>query len=668
MSLHQILLQPNDVLFFRDGRPMSGSLAGHSVAWPLPDASTPEGEAVAAGIYGAFFEAAGRSDRYECSTDGYPAILGGKAAPMFMVALELVSMDKLDECVGFVMKAARNARSRWTGGMWRQHEEWRNRRKAQVIGSLERMFGPGGRTDQVADLVQFSRDVAFDGGDRYLFHALTKLGQLEPGAVGAALDRALDPARAHVLVLAPSARGLKGDRRASASFQGRAHDEEDAAIIDPAEATRPLTPPSELARLSAARRFQLANGLRVALLPTQGLPVVSAELVFDAGEAAAPAHPLLAQQAAAMIALPPDATALAETGVRLDCRATPDHTVCRARGMSVYLDVVIKGLERLITTGDTPQLAVESWQRTAREQVGHRRTQRRLEFERQQRAAVFGADHPYARAGLSSPAAIDELGRDELAAFRAAHYTAANATLVLAGAFDPAAAEAQIRDAFGDWAPGHKDDPVAAPVVAARGARWIGVVERDDDPQVDVAVLYPSAPGMRGQQAARLIVTELLNQRMETIRSERGATYGTYARRSTLVAASAYVLGGAVDAPRAGEAIQAMREGVDSLRRGDDFARRFAQARRVVVQRLVAESTSSAGLAGRLGVLAQFGLPADHFDDVLRQVAAMTPAQVRDLIARELDPRAETVVALGDRAALTAAFAAAGLTGAQLVD
>lgn len=37
MSLHQILLQPTDVLFFRDGRPMSGSLTGHSAAWPLPD-------------------------------------------------------------------------------------------------------------------------------------------------------------------------------------------------------------------------------------------------------------------------------------------------------------------------------------------------------------------------------------------------------------------------------------------------------------------------------------------------------------------------------------------------------------------------------------------------------------------------------------------------------
>jgi CRISPR/Cas system CMR-associated protein Cmr3 (group 5 of RAMP superfamily) len=35
--MNTILLQPTDVLFFRDGRPMSGSLAGHTAAWPLPD-------------------------------------------------------------------------------------------------------------------------------------------------------------------------------------------------------------------------------------------------------------------------------------------------------------------------------------------------------------------------------------------------------------------------------------------------------------------------------------------------------------------------------------------------------------------------------------------------------------------------------------------------------
>lgn len=34
--MNTLLLQPNDVLFFRDGRPMSGGLAGHGAAWPLP--------------------------------------------------------------------------------------------------------------------------------------------------------------------------------------------------------------------------------------------------------------------------------------------------------------------------------------------------------------------------------------------------------------------------------------------------------------------------------------------------------------------------------------------------------------------------------------------------------------------------------------------------------
>ncbi len=35
--MNTILLQPTDVLFFRDGRPMSGALAGHGAAWPLPN-------------------------------------------------------------------------------------------------------------------------------------------------------------------------------------------------------------------------------------------------------------------------------------------------------------------------------------------------------------------------------------------------------------------------------------------------------------------------------------------------------------------------------------------------------------------------------------------------------------------------------------------------------
>lgn len=34
--MNVLLLRPHDVLFFRDGRPMTGAFAGHGAAWPLP--------------------------------------------------------------------------------------------------------------------------------------------------------------------------------------------------------------------------------------------------------------------------------------------------------------------------------------------------------------------------------------------------------------------------------------------------------------------------------------------------------------------------------------------------------------------------------------------------------------------------------------------------------
>ena len=34
--MNTLLLEPTDVLFFRDGRPMGGASSGHGAAWPLP--------------------------------------------------------------------------------------------------------------------------------------------------------------------------------------------------------------------------------------------------------------------------------------------------------------------------------------------------------------------------------------------------------------------------------------------------------------------------------------------------------------------------------------------------------------------------------------------------------------------------------------------------------
>ncbi len=66
-----ILLNPTDVLFFRDGRPMSGSLSGHGAAWPLPNVISHAFHAALhrAELEGVHAHRRGRSGQYSSDKD-----------------------------------------------------------------------------------------------------------------------------------------------------------------------------------------------------------------------------------------------------------------------------------------------------------------------------------------------------------------------------------------------------------------------------------------------------------------------------------------------------------------------------------------------------------------------------------------------------------------------
>jgi predicted Zn-dependent peptidase len=592
--------------------------------------------------------------------------VGGREAPVFMLALELASMNKLDECLDRVWKVARAAGYRWDQDLREELIDAKNRRKAEILASLEPLFGGGGRADQIADMAQFSRDVDFYSRDSYVFHELAKITKLDVRNVVAAMRRVFDPDRARVTVFTPSKLGLTGDKRSKLVFHATVDDERKDRDLDPSEAHRSLPVPDELRVLSRASRFQLDNGMRVVLLPVDAMPVVAAHLIFDVGKATALNSPGLAAAAADLLRMPHGSRVAWEAGVWPRCSATADHTICTSHGVSLYLNIMINTLERLIRAGGYNGDEIERWQRLVRAWYQRRRPHHQLAFEREQLAAIYGPEHPYTRTGTPAPGAIAKIDERALASFHREHYTAANATLVIAGMFDPKRAESMVREAFGYWSRGRKDAPVPIAAHQRMAPAHIAVIS-DDDPQVDVALLYPSPPGITGEHAARLVLRHMLDEQMRRIRTEMGATYGVQVRRDARTSASAYHIESAVDAPRAGEAIRAMRAGIDALRSGSDLDALFVRARRKVVQELLNGSTVSSELARRLGENSRFGLGPSFDNELLRDTAALTPEQIKQLIARELEPRSEVIVLLGDRAAVTQAYAAAGIDDARFV-
>jgi predicted Zn-dependent peptidase len=268
--------------------------------------------------------------------------------------------------------------------------------------------------------------------------------------------------------------------------------------------------------------------------------------------------------------------------------------------------------------------------------------------------------------GRATPESRGRMGRDLLMDFKNKHYSAANATLVVVGAFDAAKAKEIIEDNFGSWGKGHRDEPAPAASRAA-GPQVIGVAG-EGGPQVTLAIGYPGPAGIDGFHAARMILAEMLSQRMARARTELGSTYGLQVGWSPSVGPTAYGITGTVDNERAGETLKFLREQIAALHRGEGLQADFALARRVVLKRLLAESAETPSLAARLAQIATYDLAPDHFDQQIKLVAAAPLAQVKMLLKGELAAANEVVLAMSDRATLEKVFAEAGLTGVRFVE
>jgi zinc protease len=640
-------------------------------AWALPPHNTPEGEAAQFGIWGTFFNTAAKAQEYGFATQVTPQLLGGQLAPVFVIGVELKDMGKLDEAIDFVTKAARQAGRGYDQMDYEALTNLKARRKAKFIADIEPLTQ---RTLQIAEAVQFDKEMSFGSSDEYIIHELKKIDEFSGDRVRDAVTKALDPSKVKIIVIKNTKEGVHGDVRAKMGFQTKSDEKKELAEVDPREALRPLKVAAELKALNGARRFELGNGMKVVLLPIDAMPLVATELTFRVGTSTAPG---VADAAASFLSLPMDALAVQAAGLNVGCEAGADTTVCATGGVNIYLDVMINSLERLVTAGEYSQEGIEQYAKSYADRMKLKETQTEFEFTRQTLGALYGAEHPYTK-GAAVPASVfGNLGRDKLTSFRNAHYTAGNATLVIAGNFDPDKAEKMVRGAFSGWGRGSVDKPVSPDLRPRTGPEYIGVVGKDE-PQTAIRIMYPAPAGVDGQEAARRVLGQMLNERMEDIRFKLGSTYGTYARHSNAVGPNSYGMGGDVDTARTGESLKAMRAGIAVLQHvaagtaTDDelsmFAIDFVRARRKLVQVLLGESTVSEELARRLGFIAVYNLPPDFYNQLLQRTAAVSLAQLKMLITSELAPENEIIVTKGSRETIEKTFSEAGLTSVKIVE
>jgi len=636
-----------------------------NVLWAMPAHYTAEYENASFMEVALASQADDMAEKYGvCDLSGISE-LGGYLAPVMIASFEIRPGKSVNQCLDFVWKAAAQTHRYFESSNYKGQQRQRALRKQRFVSSMEPISA---RAEFVADAVQFDKRIKFDSEDNYFYKYLDSVDKLDAGKFKSFVKKTLSKDKALVFIANATTTGAKGDKRAKLSFSGKSHDQKSEPTIDPATAGTPLLVPQSDSVLVSAERYQLGNGMKVVLLPYDGLPIVHANLIFSTGSVDEPVSQSGLSDVAASLSLPMDSDAMFASGVSIGGRGGMDSTTFTARGMNIYLREIVHGLERLIKAGTISQKGIEQYQKDFKSRFKRPSYQREYTYGLEVATAVYGAEHPYTTKGSATPKTLGKIGMDAANKFGRKHYSAKNATLIIAGNFEVDRAKSLISDSFGHWDGGHKDKPVSLATPERSGPEYIGVVGKEGMPQMRVSIIFPAPAGIDAQQAARMVLSEMMSLRMAKVRTELGSSYGIYARRSNRIGPTYYQIGGTVDATRAGESLKFMREKLQELRDGVDFDRDFVTARFKILKTILAQSTESYSLVGRLASIARFGLSPDYSDKLARGVATVTPRQVKALMAVELDPNKEIIVNMADRPTLEKSFAEAGLDSVRIVD
>ena len=426
-----------------------------------------------------------------------------------------------------------------------------------------------------------------------------------------------------------------------------------AAIPAPGPEVSPATP--------AVADFRLANGLRVLVAPTQGVPLISARLSFDAGTRNDGSKPGVATMTAGLLTqgtatrtAPQIAAEIEGLGATVGAGAGVDFTSVFANApanvfpqtLALMADVVrnpsfaTEELERQqAQTLDSLRVALSQPGQIASQSVGR---------------VIYGAA-PYGAPGGGTVSSIPTITREDVVAFHRSFFSPTDAVLTFSGDITEAQARTLAEQAFGDWRSEtvvrtERNNPAGvelAPriiVIDQPGAGQAAVVAAVRGVSRTDADYFPLSLGntlLGGGYSSRL------NQE---VRIKRGLSYGAGSSLGVrandgVFTASAQTRNDAV--PAVAELIlsEIGRMGTERVSEAE-----LAPRRAVMIGGFGRSLETVDGLGGFVANLALYDLPMSELAAYAGRVRAVTPAEIEAAFARHLPGAEASLVIVGDAA------------------
>jgi zinc protease len=263
---------------------------------------------------------------------------------------------------------------------------------------------------------------------------------------------------------------------------------------------------------------------------------------------------------------------------------------------------------------------------------------------------ILYPNHPYGRF-FPTEAMLKGYTLDQIKGFFDKNFGAGRTHIYVAGKFDQAAIESAIRKAFGDWKRG--PDPVTN-VPKPQSKRSIYIIDRPGAPQSTVYLGLPVIDPTAQDYKALLVTDALLGgsfaSRITTnIREQKGYTYSPHSAVSSHYHSAYWTQFASVTTGVTGPSLKEIFYEIDRLQKEPPSADELKGIQNYLAGVFVLRNSSPAGIIGQLAFLDLQGLPDSYLTNYVKDLYAVTPEQVQEIVKKYLRMDDMIIVIAGDK-------------------
>ncbi|MBX7174671.1 MAG: insulinase family protein [Pyrinomonadaceae bacterium] len=435
----------------------------------------------------------------------------------------------------------------------------------------------------------------------------------------------------------------------------------DTALIAKQDAALPKAGPDPKFALPSIEKTKLSNGLNVWLVKHNELPIVSMNMVINAGGILESAEKsgvalmtsgMLTQGTKKRSAID-IANQLQSIGAFISASSGWDSTSITMQTLTKNLDQTLDIYADVIVNPSFPANELESIRRRTMVGFLQRKSNPSAVANVVFNKVLYG-NQPYGRQLGGDENSIKTMTSDDLANFYNANYHPNNATLIIVGDVESKTILPKLEKSFAEWKAGSAVS-MPNPNQEMMAKPGIYLIDKPGAVQSSVSIgqvgLSRSNPDFYAVQVMNAILGGSGSARLYmNLREDKGYTYGAYSGFSFRRGPGPFSAGGEIQTGSTKEALQEFIKEINGIRGAIPVTEQELEVnKQSFIRSYPSDFETVQQISGQLSSLVVYGLPDSYFNEYIPKINAVTLADVNRVANKYLDPSKMAIIVVGDR-------------------